>query len=150
MENLIEHFPNIANSVNDNPYGLLALAVLVLACVAIGLMKNAPASLRAACVFLVFLSTAALIFIVYDEGQGLPAGSNGALCSGNSDCNSGSCRPGPHPNVDGSGLNYCLAGDRQCAVPGFDGAMHNSQLGVDGTLLTCRNPGNGAYGQFVR
>lgn len=66
---------------------------------------------------------------------------NGELCSSNPQCDSGRCTPGPHTDVRGSSLNYCIAADRFCALPKLDGAEQNAVVFMNGSRLVCDDPG---------
>jgi len=52
--------------------------------------------------------------------------------------------------VEGSKAKYCLAADRNCTLPGLDGAQYGTVIYQDGTALTCTNPGNDKKAQFIR
>lgn len=149
MNELLEYLPGILNAVKNNEYGALALAALVMAVVVILLLRGAPLAARFVAVALVFIACAALPIAVF-VFSGISYGQNGSPCETSADCNSGSCYPGPHPKIEGSSQRYCLAADRNCALPGMDGAMYGTTVFLDGTALTCTNPGNGKNAQFVR
>ncbi len=150
MKSLLDSLAGIMNAAKDNDLGLIALAVLVVAVVAVLLLKNAPLWARVLSVLLVFVASAVPAVVVFDKLGGVAPNRNGSACENNTDCDSGQCYPGPHPEPDGSGLKFCLAADLNCALPGLDGAKYGTMIFKDATELTCSNPGNGRSAQFIR
>ncbi|MCG8053017.1 MAG: hypothetical protein AB2689_08480 [Candidatus Thiodiazotropha taylori] len=74
---------------------------------------------------------------------------NGEICANRGECASGYCYPAPHPRQNGAGMSICIAADMNCALQGLDGALYGAVVSMNGTRLTCRNPGNGSA-QFIR
>lgn len=83
------------------------------------------------------------------------SGSECRVVSGSSnECLSKYCLPGPHRDVGGSAMNFCVSAIKNCALPGGDGAMYGDQYRHGGVTLTCLNPSEYGYGrkwaQFFR
>jgi len=150
MNELIKFLPDVVNAVKDNQFGLIIAAVFVIALVVITLAKGGQLFIRIVGMILVFLSAISLSAIVlFQNSTDSQTGQNGSFCIQGSDCISGECYPGPHPKPNGSGKNYCVARDRNCALPGFDGVDEGTSVYMHGSKLTCVNPGDGFSLQLV-
>lgn len=84
------------------------------------------------------LLAGAILLIAPTYAQGLP---NGAQCSSNGECQSKTCYPGPG---DGT-AQYCMAQDKNCALPGSDGVMYGYQY----SDLVCLDPGGGGRARIA-
>lgn len=61
---------------------------------------------------------------------------NGSVCEADQDCASGYCYAGPA----NSSVRYCLAPDRNCAVPGKHGVLYGETVEVGGQTFICAPP----------
>lgn len=80
---------------------------------------------------------ARLVFYQQVARSGGSPGPNGQLCRADGECTSGYCYPGP------DGENYCLAKERNCAVPESDGAMYGERIEYRGEAYECFAPPTG-------
>ena len=145
MDKVISSFEGVIRAVGESSFGIIALAFLIIMVLVLSLMIKAEPWAKLTSLVLAIVMIGVTLIATYQGSQpwDVKHGENGSVCEVSSDCNSGYCYPGPHPKIGHSKYKYCIAGDRNCALPGFDGANYGTEIFLHGSKLECKNPEDG-------